>query len=204
MEQQFTKADWVKWDRFYRANFLNSLSGFKSVSLIGTISENGIPNLAIFSNIVHLGADPALIGFVNRPLAAAPDTIRNIQQTGCYTINHIHEAIYQQAHQTSAKYPEDTDEFLATGLTAQYRAGIKAPFVQESRVQYCLSLKEIIPIQLNNTFFVIGAVEQVFVDDSFIASDGFIDLHKAGSLTSCGLDAYYSAQPLERLAYAKP
>lgn len=204
MERQFSADVWTKWDRFYRANFLNSLSGFKSASLIGTISESGIPNLAIFSNIVHLGADPALIGFVNRPLAAAPDTIRNIQQTGYYTINHIHEAIFRQAHQTSAKYPADTDEFLATGLTAQYRAGIKAPFVQESRVQYCLSLKEIIPIQLNNTFFVIGAVEQVFVDDSFIASDGFIDLHKAGSLTSCGLDAYYSAQPLERLAYAKP
>jgi flavin reductase (DIM6/NTAB) family NADH-FMN oxidoreductase RutF len=204
MQQRFTVVDWSKWDRFYRANFLNSLSGFKSVSLIGTISENGIPNLAIFSNIVHLGADPALIGFVNRPLAAAPDTIRNIQQTGYYTINHIHEAIYQQAHQTSAKYPADTDEFLAVGLTAQYRAGIQAPFVKESRVQYCLSLKEIIPIQWNNTFFVIGAVEQVFVDDSFIAADGFIELHKAGSLTSCGLDAYYSAQPLERLAYAKP
>lgn len=204
MEQAFTLADWVKWDRFYRANFLNSLSGFKSVSLIGTISENGIPNLAIFSNIVHLGADPALIGFVNRPLAAAPDTIRNIQQTGYYTINHIHEAIYQQAHQTSAKYPADTDEFLATGLTAQYRAGIQAPFVEESKVQYCLSLKEIIPIQWNNTFFVIGAVEQVFVDDRFIAPDGFIDLHKAGSLASCGLDAYYTTQPLERLAYAKP
>jgi flavin reductase (DIM6/NTAB) family NADH-FMN oxidoreductase RutF len=204
MEQAYSSLDWTKWDRFYRANFLNSLSGFKSASLIGTISESGIPNLAIFSNIVHLGADPALIGFVNRPLAAAPDTIRNIQQTGYYTINHIHQGICAQAHQTSAKYPANTNEFVATGLTELYREGIQVPFVQESRIQYLLSLKEVIPIQWNNTFFVIGAVEQVFLDDAYVASDGFIQLDQAGSLASCGLDAYYSASPITRLPYAKP
>jgi flavin reductase (DIM6/NTAB) family NADH-FMN oxidoreductase RutF len=168
MERAFTAGDWSKWDRFYRANFLNSLSGFKSASLIGSISENGVPNLAIFSNIVHLGADPALIGFVNRPLAAAPDTITNIRATGFYTINHIHETFYQQAHQTSAKYPAEVNEFEAVGLTEQYRPGIQPPFVQESKIQYLLSLKEVIPIQWNHTFFVIGAVEQVFLDESFI------------------------------------
>lgn len=204
MERQFSANVWAKWDRFYRANFLNSLSGFKSASLIGTISESGIPNLAIFSNIVHLGADPALIGFVNRPLAAAPDTIANIQATGVYTINHIQEGFYQKAHQTSAKYPAEINEFTAVGLTEQYREGIQAPFVQESKIQYSLSLKEIIPIQWNNTFFVIGAVEQVFLDEDLIGEDGFIDLHAAGSLASCGLDAYYTVSLLDRLAYAKP
>jgi flavin reductase (DIM6/NTAB) family NADH-FMN oxidoreductase RutF len=78
------------YDRFYRANLINSLSGFKSASLIGTKNKDGISNLAIFSNIVHLGADPALIGFVNRPLEAAPHTLTNIETTGFYTINHIH------------------------------------------------------------------------------------------------------------------
>ncbi len=203
MEKQFSAAIWSTWDRFYRANFLNSLSGFKSASLIGTISDSGIPNLAIFSNIVHLGADPALIGFVNRPLAAAPDTIANIQATGVYTINHIHESFYQQAHQTSAKYPAEVNEFIAVGLTEQYREGIRAPFVQESKIQYCLTLKEIIPIQWNNTFFVIGAVEQIFLDDVLVGEDGFIDLHAAGSLASGGLDAYYAVAPLKRLPYAK-
>jgi len=204
MERAFTAGDWSKWDRFYRANFLNSLSGFKSASLIGSISENGVPNLAIFSNIVHLGADPALIGFVNRPLAAAPDTITNIRATGFYTINHIHETFYQQAHQTSAKYPAEVNEFEAVGLTEQYRPGIQPPFVQESKIQYLLSLKEVIPIQWNHTFFVIGAVEQVFLDESFIRNDGFIDLHIAESVVSSGLDAYYKVAPLDRLAYAKP
>ena len=74
------------WERLYRANFINCLSGFKSASLIGTVNAVGQPNLAVFSSIVHLGSDPALIGFINRPLAAAPHTINNIKATGVYTI----------------------------------------------------------------------------------------------------------------------
>ena len=87
---QYFSIDEIKgWERFYRANFINSLQGFKPVSLLGTVSENGIPNLAIFSNIIHIGADPALIGFINRPVEAAPHTIQNIELTRHYTINHI-------------------------------------------------------------------------------------------------------------------
>ena len=105
--QHFTINEIKEWDRFYRANFINSLQGFKPVSLLGTVNENGQPNLAIFSNIVHLGADPALIGFINRPVEAAPHTLHNIEVTGQYTINHIQPSFVAAAHQTSAKYPAD-------------------------------------------------------------------------------------------------
>lgn len=44
--QQFTPAEWQTWERFYRANFINSLTGFKSASLIGTMNAQGVPNLA--------------------------------------------------------------------------------------------------------------------------------------------------------------
>jgi len=31
-----TAPEFQQWERFYRANFINSLSGYKSASLIGT------------------------------------------------------------------------------------------------------------------------------------------------------------------------
>ena len=108
------------WERFYRANFINCLSGFKSANLIGTVNKDGQPNLAVFSSVVHLGSDPALIGFINRPLAAAPHTINNIETTGVYTINHINPSFVEKAHQASAKYPVDVNEFEAVELTEQY------------------------------------------------------------------------------------
>ena len=191
------------YDRFYRANLINSLSGFKSVSLIGTKNEDGVSNLAVFSNIVHLGADPALIGFVNRPLEAAPHTIKNIETDGVYTINHVHSSWVAQAHQTSAKYPEGVSEFTACGFTEEYLNDFAAPFVKESVIKYGMQLKEIIPIKHNNTFFVIGEVVMIHFPEELIATDGFIEADKAGSVCSLGIDGYYSTELITRLPYAK-
>lgn len=191
------------WDRFYLGNFINSLSGFKSASLIATVNSSGVPNLAIFSNIVHVGADPALIGFINRPRKAAPHTLSNIETNRSYTINHIHTEFVEKAHQTSAKYGRDVNEFEAVGLTEEWLEGSIVPFVKESKISYQMELVDIVPIPHNNTFFVIGSVQRVRFEKEILQADGFLSLEKSGSLTSLGLDAYYSVQSVGRFAYAK-
>jgi len=190
-------------DRFTRTHFINTLSGFKSVSLIGTINKVGQANLAIFSNLVHIGADPALIGFVNRPTEAAPHTLANIQATEFYSVNHVHQDIYEKAHQTSAKYPEYISEFEAVGLTPLFRPGISAPFVEESKVQYVLKLEEVIPIKLNGTFLVVGSLQQAFIHEEIMDEDGYLSIEKANSLCSLGINGYYETKLLGKLPYAK-
>jgi len=203
--QQFSPAEWQSWERFYRANFINSLTGFKSASLIGTINAQGVPNLGMFSSIIHIGSDPALIGYINRPIAAAPHTLANIKANGLYTVNHIHPSFVEKAHQTSAKYPDEVNEFTEVGLTEEYLDGINVPFVKESTIKYLLSLKEIIPIALNATYLVIGQLEKVLIDPSLKpTSDGFFHLDQAGSISSNGLDAYYKTELIDRYDYAKP
>jgi flavin reductase (DIM6/NTAB) family NADH-FMN oxidoreductase RutF len=201
---QYFSHDLIQsWERFYRGNFINTLSGFKSASLIASLSADGIPNLAIFSNLVHLGADPALIGFINRPRAASPHTLTNIEANGQYTINHIHSSFVAQAHQTSAKYPPDKSEFDTVGLRPLYRPSFPVPFVRESPVQYAMKLVEVVPIQHNQTFLVIGAVQEVWLEEGILQPDGFIDLQAANSVTSLGLDSYYETKKIARFDYAK-
>jgi flavin reductase (DIM6/NTAB) family NADH-FMN oxidoreductase RutF len=203
--QQFTPTEWQSWERFYRANFINSLTGFKSASLIGTINAQGVPNLGMFSSMVHIGSDPALIGYINRPLAAAPHTLANIKSNGFYTVNHIHPSFVDKAHQTSAKYPDEVNEFAEVGLTEEYLEGINVPFVKESAIKYLLSLKDVVPITLNDTFLVIGQLKQVLIDPSLQPTpDGFLELDQIGSICSNGLDAYYKTTLIDRYAYAKP
>ncbi len=192
------------WERFYRANFINSLTGFKSVSLIGTADLSGNTNLAVFSSVVHIGSDPPLIGFINRPKKAAPHTIANIEATGQYTINHIKPQFARQAHQTSAKYPVGVSEFEQVGLAMEFVENVTAPFVKESSVKYALSLQQIIPITLNETFLVIGKVEVVMIEDHILNADGFLELDKCETICSNGIDSYYATQHLLRLPYAKP
>ncbi|HSN60310.1 MAG TPA: flavin reductase [Ferruginibacter sp.] len=202
--KHYTKKDIASWERFYRANFINCLSGFKSATLIGSINPDGIPNLAIFSNIVHIGADPALIGFINRPLKAAPHTIGNIESNQWYTMNHIPIPLIKKAHQTSARYAKHESEFEKTGLTIEWKENKKAPFVAESSIRYLMKLVEIIPIKHNNSFLIIGSVEEIYIEDPIVDEDGFIHIEKAGSITSLGIDAYYETNLLSRFAYAKP
>jgi len=200
----YTDSHIDSWERFYRANFINSLTGFKSVNLIGTVNASGQTNLAIFSSVVHIGSNPPLVGYINRPVKSAPQTLANIQATGFYTINHIQPSFVQRAHQTSAKYEAGISEFGEVGLTPEFQENFSAPFVKESSVKYALSLQEIIPIKLNNTFLVIGKVISIQIEPDIISADGFLQLEKANSICSNGNDAYYQTQLLERYQYAKP
>ena len=159
-------------ERFYRANLINSISGFKPVALIGTRNAAGQTNLALFSSIVHLGADPALIGFIQRPVGLSGDTFRNIEATGYYTINLVPETILQQAHNTSARFAPDISEFDVCGLTALQENDFPAPFVKECPVRIGLKLVEVIPIRHNNTSLVIGAIELLQYPDTLLQPDG--------------------------------
>jgi flavin reductase (DIM6/NTAB) family NADH-FMN oxidoreductase RutF len=192
------------WNRFYRANFINCLSGFKSATLIGTLGTNNVANLGLFSNLVHLGADPALIGFINRPREAAPHTIANIEASGIYTMNHIDLSFIQQAHQSSAKYAADESEFDATGLAIEWKENCTAPFVAASKIKYAMELVEVIPIRHNGTFFIIGEVRDVFIDEHILGNDGYLHLEQANSVCSLGTDGYYTTTLQGRFAYAKP
>lgn len=49
----FTRQDINVIHHLYRINLINSCSGYKSANLIGTISKNGISNVAIFNSITH-------------------------------------------------------------------------------------------------------------------------------------------------------
>jgi flavin reductase (DIM6/NTAB) family NADH-FMN oxidoreductase RutF len=187
-----------------RAQLINSISGFRSVALIGTIDTQGQTNLAIFSSIVHLGSNPPLLGFIMRPDSVERHTLSNIMETGHYTINHIHQNMYEQAHQTSARYPKNVSEFDAAQLTPQFKDGFMAPFVKESHIQIGMEFKERIEISINQTSMIIGEIKFVHYPANCLLEDGFIDIEKAGTITSAGLDSYHTTQLLQRLQYAKP
>ena len=187
-----------------RAQFINSISGFRSVALIGTIDTNGQTNLAIFSSIVHIGSNPPLLSFIMRPDSVERHTLTKIMETGFYTINHINAAIYEKAHQTSARYPKNVSEFDATGLTPVFKNDFVAPFVAESHIQIGMEFKERINISINQTSMIIGEIKFVHYPDNCLLDDGFVDIEKAGTITSSGVDSYHTTQLLQKLEYAKP
>lgn len=202
--KRIKKDEILDMEKRFRANFINSISGFKSVGLIGTISKDNKTNLAIFSQVFHLGANPALMGFIVRPDISPRHTLENIEDTKYFTFNHIREEFYKQAHQTSARYDKDMSEFEATGLTPYFEKGFVAPYVKESHFKIGLKLEEKHELAINNTIFLIASVQEVILNEEIIEKDGYIDIEKAGTITSSCVDSYHITQRLERLPYAKP
>lgn len=204
MQIQISYTELMEMEQRKRAHLINSVGGFKSVCLVGTADNSGKTNLAIFSSIVHIGANPPLICFIMRPDSVERHTLHNILETGVYTINHINENIYRQAHQTSARYPKNISEFDATGLTSEYKNDFKAPFVEESLIQLAVKFKERIDLTINNTIMIIGEINQMYLPGDCLHEDGYVDIEKAGTISCTGLDSYHTTQRLQRLRYAKP
>jgi len=199
----FNQSHISAMEKRYRTTFINSLPGYKSLHMLGTVSEKGQSNLGLFNSIFHVGANPPLLGMVFRPDSNDHDSLDNIKQTKEYTLNNVLPDWFEQAHQTSAKFPSGISEFEPCGFKEYYLDPFKAPFVTESSIKVGLELREIIDVSLNNTKIVIGEIMHVILNEGVLTQDGYVDHVLAGTVTVAGLDSYFLPQGLGRLPYAK-
>ena len=200
----FSKAEIAELNNRYRNNLINSISGYKSANLIGTISKTGTTNLAVFNSIVHLGSNPALLGFILRPTTVPRHSFSNMKENGVFTVNHIAKNQIEAAHHSSAKYPEEISEFDQTELNPVYKNDFAAPFVEGAPVQIACRYVNDYLIEENDTRLVVGAIEGVYIDDKMILDDGWVQLDLGEVVTINGLDGYALPQLIERFPYARP
>ena len=200
----FTRKNINDLEKIKKINLINSCSGYKSANLIGTISKDGITNVAVFSSITHLGSNPPTLGFILRPTTVPRDTYKNILESGIFTINHIFEDIIEDAHHTSAKYEEAISEFDITGLEDEYYNDCIAPFVKGSPVQMEMKFIEEYHIKSNNVIHIIAEIKNLYVKDDILKEDGFLDLAKGKVAAINGLDAYAIADNNTRFNYQRP
>lgn len=190
--------------RVERLKLINAISGIKSGNLVGTVSSNGHANLSIISSVVHLGSNPALLGFIVRPhIEIRRHTLENIMANGVFTINHIHASFIEKAHYTSVKFEEKESEFEKCKLTPEYKDDFIAPFVKESYLKIGLNLREIIPIASNNTTMIVGEVEHLFLPSEALDEKGYLNLEQLGSIGIGGLNTYYKVQKIKDFPYAR-
>lgn len=199
-----TKQDIENTERVKRLNIINSITGIKPANLIGTISSIKQTNLGIFSSVVHLGSNPALLGFILRPTGEVPrHTHENIQANGVYTINHVHGSFIEQAHYTSAKFPREVSEFERCGFTEEYLADFPAPFVKESQLKLGMRFLQEVPIEINGTLMIIGEIAHLIIPDEVLNEKGYVDLAKLNNAGIGGLNTYYSLEKIGQFPYAR-
>lgn len=192
-------------DSRVRAALINSLPSVKPAVLLGTQSTDGQSNLCVINSCFHVGANPALLGFILRP---NPDEVKrhsldNILTSQQMTLNAITDNMVSRAHHTSARFPRNISEFDACGFCEVYKEGFNAPFVSESPLKIGLNLAEHQLLAINSTHLIIGAVEYLEFTDAAWRADGSLDLATMGIVGSVGLDSYHGIGEGKRFAYAK-
>ena len=201
----FSEEDILQMPKVKRLNIINSITGIKPANLISTIDERNRHNLAIFSSVVHLGSNPALIGFILRPQEKIRrHTYENILENGYYTINHLPNHKTLEGHYTSAKFDKETSEYNVCHFTPEFQHDFPVPYVKESFLKMGLKHVESIPIKYNGTVMIVGKILQVYVAKSSLSEEGYINLEEAKSVGISGLNTYYDLKKIASYPYARP
>ena len=201
----FNEEDILQMPKVKRLNIINSITGVKPANLISTIDERNRHNLAIFSSVVHLGSNPALIGFILRPQQKIRrHTYENILENGYYTINHLPNHKTLEGHYTSAKFDKETSEYDVCHFTPEFQHEFPVPYVKESFLKMGLKHVESIPIKYNGTVMIVGKILQVYVAKSSLSEEGYINLEEAKSVGISGLNTYYDLKKIASYPYARP
>ena len=201
----FSEEDILQMPKVKRLNIINSITGIKPANLISTIDEGNRHNLAIFSSVVHLGSNPALIGFILRPQQKIRrHTYENILENGYYTINHLPNNKTLEGHYTSAKFDKETSEYDVCHFTPEFQHEFPVPYVKESFLKMGLKHVESIPIKYNGTVMIVGKILQVYMAKSSLSEEGYINLEEAKSVGISGLNTYYDLKKIASYPYARP
>ncbi len=200
----FTLNELAKKPSRYRANLINSCTGYKSCNLLATKSKNDQTNVAIFNSIVHIGSNPPMLGFILRPTTVPRNTYKNLKETSFFTVNQVPKEMIKDAHHTAAKYAEEVSEFDNTNLQEEYRDQFYAPYVKNSPIQLGCSYVNEYLIQENDTILIIGKIEHLYLDKEIMHDDGWVQLDKVETVSCIGLDGYALPLLLDRFGYAKP
>jgi len=120
----------------------------RPIAWVGTISPEGVPNLAPFSFFTGICANPMTVCFapVNDRNGKKKDTLINIELTKQFTVNIVNEQNAEKMNQTSAPYAYGVNEFEKCGITAIPSTRIKPFRVKESPVTYECELQQIVRV----------------------------------------------------------
>jgi flavin reductase (DIM6/NTAB) family NADH-FMN oxidoreductase RutF len=200
-----TPETWNAWEPRFRAQFFNSLGGPRQVGLLTSFSPQGVANAAVFSQTLHVSANPPQLGFLFRPLTAEHQGLRYVRAQGCFGFHVLSGGIAQaqQLHQCSAKYPEGESELDAVGLSWEAFETLHAPRIHDAAVAYGLQLTEEHELA-NGTILIVGSVAEVHVLPSVAANQMGHVQHPDDLLLAQGLDTYHHCNALVALSYAQP
>ncbi len=139
---QFTVAELSGMDPYKLAT---GLVVPRPIGWIGSITADGVPNLAPYSFFNCVSGNPPTFVF-SPSRGMRKDTLANVREVGEFTINIVTAEVVEAMNATSASLDSDVDEFEAAGLTAVPSASIRPPMVGECKANIECVVTQIVDV----------------------------------------------------------
>jgi len=168
----------------------------RPIGWISTLSLDGIPNLAPYSQFQNLTFDPPYVMFAANQTTDGrrKDTVVNAEQSGEFVYNMATYDLREAVNLSAQQVPPEVDEFELAGVTKAPSKLVRAHRVAESPVHFeCLYYQTLrLPgnSPMSTVDIVIGKVIGIHIKDEFIASDGKLNILKIRPIARLGYYDY--------------
>lgn len=169
----------------------------RPIGWISTMTAEGVPNLAPYSQFTNLTYDPpyVMLSINQSPKKGTrKDTAINIEATGEFVYNMCTYDLREKMNITAAEFDYGVDEFVAAGLEKAPSVLVKPFRVKESPIQFECAYVQTLRLpgygKAGTVDIIIGKVLGVHIKDEFILDNGKIDIERIKPLARMGYSDY--------------
>ena len=174
-------------------NPFNAIVTPRPIGWISTRGSDGSDNLAPYSFFNAVSYFPPQVMFASTSAKAdrgdTKDSVANIRETGVFAVNIVSHALRDAMNQTSGPWDKEVDEFAKAGLEKSQCQTVDCGFVTASPATLECKMTQIVTLEGDNNFMVIGEVVGIRLADDCIV-DGTFDVLQFNPLSRLGYRDY--------------
>jgi len=185
---------------------LNAIVAPRPIGWIGSVSADGVRNLAPYSFFNLLNYKPPLLAFSSN---GWKDSVANIEQTREFTWNLATRALAEQMNRSAATVPGEVDEFTLAGLEVAPSNKIAAPRVALSPASFECVLTQLVQLETQSgepvdTWLVIGEVVGIHIDRAMLENGIYQTARAHPILRGGGPADYFEITEAAKFAMKRP
>ena len=170
----------------------------RPIGWLSTISKDGKPNLAPYSQWQNLTFDPPMVMFAANQYSDGrrKHTVINAEETGWFVWNMATYDLREAVNISAMEWPDGTDEFIKAGVTAIPCIDAPGPRIAESPAHFECKYLTTHRLPGNSPHgwveVVYGQVMRIHVKDEVLTPQGKLDIPKIRPLARMGYYDYTS------------
>ena len=197
-KESFTAAALDGLERRERTGLVNAVSGMRTAFLALSGADSNW-NAGVFTNVTHVGANPACMSILFRPDNGNRHSYTNYQKFKRITLVALPEEEMQRLHDCSASYHSELFEWEHLEGRCQSLPGWTHPIPTTALWAVELEWQESFKLK-NDCIYTVGRVQNVGLGTAILRKDRTLHFEKP-PLLALGLQHYFIPQSIAQLPF---